>query len=68
MSEDNQNSQEAENNEQNPAKSPLERVREQQAMHQQSREVQEQRADNTPEVPGTAAPSNRRKHPQRQLG
>lgn len=54
------------NNEQ--SKTPLELVREQQAMEQSSREVEEQRPDPSPEVPGQSSPSNIRKHPQRQLG
>jgi hypothetical protein len=49
-------------------KTPLELVREQQGMQQQSREVAEQRPDPSPEVPGQSNPSNMRKHPQRQLG
>ena len=70
MTQDNnqQNNQQADDHEQNPAKTPLELVKEQQAMQQQNREAIEQRAENTPEVPGAGAPSNRRKHPQRQLG
>ncbi|HEY0076340.1 MAG TPA: hypothetical protein VGB77_19735 [Abditibacteriaceae bacterium] len=54
------------NNAQN--QTPLELVREQQAMEQESREVTEQRPDPSPEVPGQSSPSNIRKHPQRRLG
>lgn len=57
---------ETHNNEQ--SKTPLELVREQQAMKQESREVTEQRPDPSPEVPGQSSPSNIRKHPQRRLG
>jgi hypothetical protein len=57
---------ETQNNTQN--QTPLELVREQQGMKDQSREVTEQRPDPSPEVPGQSSPSNMRKHPQRQLG
>lgn len=50
------------------APTPLEQVREQQAMQQQSKEVQEQRNEPSPEVPGQSSPSNIRKHPQRRMG
>ncbi len=49
-------------------KKPLDRVREQQAMQQQNREVAEERPDTSPEVPGAGKPSDIRKHPQRRLG
>ena len=62
----NENQNAGQNEEQN--KTPLELVREQQAMEQTSREVTEQRPDPSPEVPGQSSPSNIRKHPQRQLG
>ena len=51
-----------------PAKTPLEIVREQQAMKQQDREVTQQRNEPSPEVPGMSSPSQIRKHPQRKLG
>jgi len=51
-----------------PAQTPLEIVREQQAMKQEDREVREQRNEPDPEVPGLSSPSNIRKHPQRKLG
>ena len=63
-----QDNQETENHEQNPAKSPLELVKEQQRMQQQNREVLDQRVESGDEVPGGSVPSDRRKHPQRQLG
>lgn len=47
---------------------PLDLVREQQAMEQKNREVTEQRKEPTPEVPGGSKPSTIRQHPQRQLG
>lgn len=50
-----------------PPKSPLEMVKELQAAQQQNREVTELRPDATPEVPGQGKPSDRRKHPQRQM-
>jgi len=66
-------SQQSQGNENQPqdneqSKTPLELVREQQAMEQASREVTEQRPDPSPEVPGQSSPSNIRKHPQRRLG
>jgi hypothetical protein len=63
-----QNNQQTENNEQNPAKSPLELVKEQQRMQQENKEVTDQRVESGDEVPGGSVPSDRRKHPQRQLG
>jgi hypothetical protein len=54
----------------NPAelrKTPLDLVREQQAMQQQTREVIENRVESGAEVPGGSKPSDRRKHPQRQM-
>ncbi len=62
-----QNDQTGNNNEE-AAKTPLELVKEQQAMKQENREVQEQRPDADPEIPGQSSPSNIRKHPQRKLG
>lgn len=50
-----------------PQKSPLEQVKEQQAAMQSNREVLEHRPDASPEVPGQGKPSDRRKHPQRQM-
>lgn len=49
-----------------PEQSPLEAVKEQQAARQQDEEVTEHRIESQVEVPGGGAPSNRRKHPQRQ--
>lgn len=51
-----------------PGQTPLEAVKAQKAAMQQTKEVEEQRPDATTEVPGMGIPSNRRKHPQRQLG
>jgi len=51
-----------------PAQTPLEMVKEQQAVKQQNREVSEQRVESSSEVPGHGVPSERRKHPHRQLG
>jgi hypothetical protein len=66
----NENQSGGQNDTQNNAQNqtPLELVREQQAMEQESREVTEQRPDPSPEVPGQSSPSNMRKHPQRRLG
>ncbi len=50
-----------------PAKTPLEQVKELQAAQQSNREHFEQRPDASPEVPGHGKPSDRRKHPQRQM-
>jgi hypothetical protein len=50
-----------------PEKTPLERVKEQQA-RMQNREVLEERVESQAEVPSGSVPSNRRKHPHRQLG
>jgi hypothetical protein len=50
-----------------PEKTPLEMVKEQQA-RMQNREVLEERVESHAEVPGGSVPSNRRKHPHRQLG
>ena len=56
-----------EGDEQNaPAKTPLEQVKEQQAMQQKNLEVAQQRPEPSPEVPGASNPSTRREHPQRQ--
>jgi hypothetical protein len=52
--------------EQNPSKTPLEAVKEQQAMAQENRDVARQ-PDTSPEVPGASIPSDRRHHPQRQM-
>ena len=69
MSENNQqHNEQTENHEQNPAKAPLELVKEQQRMQQQNKEVLDQRVESGDEVPGGSVPSDRRKHPQRQLG
>jgi hypothetical protein len=56
------------NEELNPAssKTPLEQVKEQQAIHSSNQE-QARQPDATPEVPGGSIPSDRRKHPQRQM-
>ena len=51
-----------------PGQTPLQAVKAQQAAMQQNKEVQELRPDAVTEVPGTGIPSNRRKHPQRQMG
>ena len=53
--------------EETPGQTPLELVKEQQAMQQQNREVAQQRPEHDPEVPGASSPSNKRKHPQRQM-
>jgi hypothetical protein len=50
-----------------PSKSPLQMVKEMQAVQQENREVAEHRPDASPEVPGQGKPSDRRKHPQRQM-
>ncbi|HEX8236754.1 MAG TPA: hypothetical protein VF600_12420 [Abditibacteriaceae bacterium] len=50
-----------------PRKTPLELVKEQQAMQHESREVIENRVESGVEVPGGSKPSDRRKHPQRQM-
>ncbi|RYG67278.1 hypothetical protein EON80_13890 [bacterium] len=52
----------------NPAasKTPLEQVKEQQAIREESRQ-QFQQSDSTPEVPGAGPPSDKRHHPQRQI-
>lgn len=50
-----------------PAKTPLQQVKELQAAQQSNREVLEHRPDASPEVPGAGIPSDRRKHPQRQM-
>jgi hypothetical protein len=50
-----------------PSKTPLEMVKELQAVQQQNREVSEHRPDASPEVPGQGKPSDKRKHPQRQM-
>ncbi len=62
-----ENQETQENQDLNPAKpdkTPLEKVREQQA-EQQNTEVQEERVDTTAEVPGQSIPSEIRHHPQR---
>ena len=51
-----------------PGQTPLQAVKERKAAMQRSKEVEEQRPEPSPEVPGASNPSNRRKHPQRQLG
>lgn len=51
-----------------PDQSPLKQVKEQQAARQENKEVEEKRIDTTPEVPGDSIPSDRKHHPQRQLG
>lgn len=50
-----------------PAKTPLQQVKETQAAQRQNQEVLEHRPDASPEVPGAGKPSDRRKHPQRQM-
>ncbi|HEX8464758.1 MAG TPA: hypothetical protein VF627_09105 [Abditibacterium sp.] len=50
-----------------PSKTPLQMVKEMQAAQQENREVLEHRPDASPEVPGAGKPSDRRKHPQRQM-
>ena len=50
-----------------PHKTPLELVKEQQAMQQQSHDAVENRPDHGVEIPGHSEPSDRRKHPQRQM-
>lgn len=50
-----------------PAKTPLQQVKEQQAMQQQNLEATQQQTDTTPEVPGAGKPSDKRHHPQRQM-
>jgi hypothetical protein len=67
MQQENQTDNEQNEQAQQPGATPLEQVKEQQAAMQQSREVIEQRPDPSPEVPGASNPSNRRKHPQRQM-
>jgi hypothetical protein len=52
---------------QSGAQTPLEQVKAQQAMAQENLEVAQQRPEPSPEVPGASNPSNRRKHPQRQM-
>jgi hypothetical protein len=48
-------------------KTPLELVREQQSMNQKSRAALDNRPDHNVDVPGHSEPSDKRKHPQRQL-
>ena len=50
-----------------PQKTPLELVKEQQAMMQENREAAEQRVESGVDIPGHSKPSDRRKHPQRQM-
>jgi hypothetical protein len=50
-----------------PRKTPLDLVKEQQAMQHQTREVNELRNDAGDEIPGHSIPSDRRHHPQRQM-
>ena len=50
-----------------PHKTPLELVKEQQAMAQKNLEVAQQRPEPSPEVPGASKPPTIRHHPQRQL-
>jgi hypothetical protein len=65
---ENKNPQQGENlNPAEPQKSPLELVKEQQAMQQQTREVDEIRIETGDEIPGHSVPSDRRHHPQRQM-
>jgi hypothetical protein len=76
MSEQNQHHESAETNEpQGHAldragahRTPLEQVKEQQAMQQESREAMQQRVESGNEIPGHGVPSEMRKHPQRRLG
>ena len=49
------------------AKTPLELVKEQQAMQQQNLEAAEQTPNPTPEVVGNSKPATKRHFPQRQL-
>lgn len=64
MSQDNPNA--PENVEDKP-KTPLEIVQENQAMKDKSHEVEQQRPEPSPEIPGGSKPSTIRHHPQRQL-
>jgi hypothetical protein len=50
-----------------PRKTPLDLVKEQQAMQHQTREVIENRVEDGEEIPGHSIPSDRRHHPQRQM-
>lgn len=50
-----------------PAKTPLQQVKDLQAAQQHNHEVLESRPDASPEVPGAGIPSDKRKHPQRQM-
>lgn len=50
-----------------PGQTPLELVRQQQALQQENKEVQNQRADEINEVPGQGKPNERMHHPQRIL-
>lgn len=52
--------------EQNTARTPLEMVREHQAMLHQHHDTTHH-PDTSPEVPGNSIPSDRRHHPQRQM-
>lgn len=48
-------------------KTPLDLVHEQQAMQQESRDALNKRPDHNVDIPGHSEPSDKRKHPQRQL-
>ncbi len=50
-----------------PQKTPLQQVHEQQALQQKSRGSSQQTPDETPQVVGQGAPSDKIHHPQRQL-
>ena len=50
-----------------PRKTPLEQVKEQQAMQQESRDAVEHSPEATDEIPGHSIPSDKRHHPQRQM-
>lgn len=57
----------SENTQQGGGTTPLEQVKQQQAMQQESREVLNNRQDDRVQVPGGSEPSDRRKHPHRQM-
>lgn len=67
QSDQNPNSTGENQSEEQPRRTPLDQVQEQQAIAQQNLEVTQQREEPSPEVPGHSNPSNRRKHPERQM-
>ena len=50
-----------------PKQTPLEQAQRTKKMQRQNLEVTQQRPDDSPEIPGAGKPSDKRKHPQRQL-